>query len=216
MKKIISRLKNIPPYARLPIVISAVSHFLVYYIPLLFGRDTVRTLSSAFDSATPLIPAFAYIYVAAFPFWVLGYIRIYSMSPYMAKRMLFADLFCKVIATLCYCLYPCTLIQPAAEEISGIGAWLLKIVYFMDKPTNLLPSMHCFVSWLCARPLLSRYAKGESKMLRTGSTVFAILIFASTVFTKQHVIADVITGAAVAEAGWLISRAVIKREEENC
>ena len=213
MKKIISRIKNIPSYARLPIIISAVSHFMVYYIPLIFGRDTVRTLSSAFDSATPLIPAFVFIYVAAFPFWLMNYIHIYSMSPYTAKRMLFADLFCKVIATLCYCLYPCTLIQPTAEELTGFGAWALRIVYFFDKPTNLLPSMHCFVSWLCARPLLTRFAKGESKKLKIGSTVFAILIFASTVFTKQHVIVDVITGFAVAEAGWLISYLFIKREK---
>lgn len=212
MKKIISRFKNIPSYARLPIIISAVTHFLVYYIPLIFGRDTVRTLSSAFDSATPLIPAFVYIYVAAFPFWVMAYIHIYSMDEYTAKRLLFADLFCKVIATLCYCLYPCTLIQPAAEEITGIGAWALKIVYFFDKPTNLLPSMHCFVSWLCARPLLTRYAKNESKKLKIGNTVFAILVFASTVFTKQHVIVDVITGFAVAEIGWLVSRLFIKKE----
>ena len=214
MKKIIDRIKNIPSYGKIYVLISLVSHFAVYYLPLIFGRDTVRTLSSAFDSATPLIPAFVYIYVAAFPFWVMSYIHIYSKDRRTARRMLFADLFCKVVATLCYCLYPCTLVQPLPEQITGIGAWALKIVYYFDKPTNLLPSMHCFVSWLCARPLMSRQTK-ESKKNIICSAVFAILIFASTVFTKQHVILDVITGFAVAEIGWLISHFAIKKDSAN-
>ena len=208
MKKRIS----LPKYAILPAIITVLTHFTVYYIPMLFGRDTVRVLSSRLDESIPLVPGFVFIYVSAFVMWVVMYVYIYSMSPYMAKRMLIADLLAKGVCAVCYCLYPCTLIRPETDEIVGFGAWALKIIYSLDKPTNLLPSMHCYMSWLCARPLLSRRAKPSPLWLKSFCTVLAILIFVSTLFTKQHMAIDVVTGVLCAEAGWLIAGGILGKK----
>ena len=208
MKKLAGLIRRIPPYARTPILVTLVTQLMCYYSPMIFGVSPTHVLSSALDESIPVIPAFIYIYVAAFFFWIANYCYIYCFSADFARRLLTADLMCKIVCALCFVLYPCTLVQPDPESLHGIGAWLLKLIYHLDQPTNLLPSMHCYISVLIALPLMWKKDTRTPLWYRVFSVALALAICLSTLFTKQHVVADVYTGALMAVAAWLISRAV--------
>ncbi len=207
MKGILSLLKRIPVYARWPIAITVITQCVTYYAPKLLGSRPEHLLTSALDEAIPVIPCFVYIYVLAYLFWVANYAWIYFSDASLCRRMLTADLLCKAVCALCFVLYPCTLLRPQAETLTGIGAWLLRLIYRIDTPTSLLPSMHCHLSVLVSLPLFDRRCKAP-RWYALCSLPFALLVCASTVFTKQHVMADVYTGVALAAVMWIAAQLI--------
>lgn len=215
MKKIAAFVKRLPHYFWIYALITGVSHILAYWLPDVLAVGEVHLLSSKIDDAIPFVPGFIYIYVGSYVFWVLGYAYFYSRNRALADRLLTADLICKVVSFLIFCLYPCTLAQPANEEITGFGAWLVKVIYASDKPSKLLPSMHCYVSILLALPPFCAQASGTPKWIKIAFPLFALAICASTLFVKQHVFADAWTAAILAAGAWLISLIIWRRADRK-
>ena len=69
-----------------------------------------------------------------------------------------------------------------------------------NSPSNLFPSIHCYVSWLSWRGV----SKSENipKWYQHFSLIFAILIIISTQVLKQHYLVDAIAGVALVELAW--------------
>ena len=208
--KIAKTIKSLPKYFWVLAFLTAAFQFATYYLPRILHSQNLTVLSSKADDAIPFIPGFAYIYIGAFLFWVFSFGYIYAKNKPIAYRLFTADCLCKIVCAICFCLYPCTMMQPDVSEIHGFGAWLLRIVYDADEPTQLLPSMHCYMSLLVAYPMFSKRAQPVSLGLKLFTVIFALLICASTLLVKQHVIADVLTGAALALVGWFSSLGIWK------
>lgn len=224
-KKKRKRSPLIPRYAVLPLIFCLLTQLLTYYLPRILGVYFSYNFAVEFDLSIPLIPAFSYVYIGAFLFWTVNYIYICRQSRTICLRLVIADTVTKAI-----CLYaflkvptsyeapaalladPAAQIFPDAASIEGAGAWLLKLIYSMDEPNNLLPSLHCCVSWLCLRPLLTQETWAIPKGYKVFSFICVILIFLSTLFTRQHVVLDVAAGVFAAEAGWQLSRFVPVRD----
>ena len=73
----------------------------------------------------------------------------------------------------------------------------MRVVYALDTPDNLFPSLHCELSWLCWRSL--QQVPGISKLRKRFALVFTLLVFVSTLTTKQHILMDVLGGWLIAE-----------------
>jgi len=213
MDKIRELLKKYTPgWAWKYFIIIIVCQMLTYYMPMLLKISTTTTLSSALDDRIPVISAFIYPYVGAYFLWVAGFAYTISSSEYMARRFTAADIMCKAVCITVFIVYPCTLVQPGLDELHGIGAWLHRLIYISDQPINLLPSMHCYMSHLVVRPLLAGYFHDEIKRpMRIALYIFVVLIYMSTLFTKQHVFVDVVTGVALAEVMWHLSGVIVKK-----
>jgi len=207
--------KIIPDYAHIPLIICGLTDAVAYLLPRILNVNAVNDFSIALDHRIPLIPVSSYVYIAAFAYWVVNYIMIARLGRGILRRLLIADTFGKIICLFCFMLIPSYIVRPPVEEISGVGTWLIKIVYLVDEPNNLLPSIHCFVSWLCCRPLLAKEAKAVPVGYKVFSFVFSLMICLSTLTTRQHVTLDVIAGVGIAEAGWLISKYLPKRRLES-
>ena len=216
IKKHIACIKDIPRRVWLTVIICLASQLISYYVPTILGITATYDFSLEIDAHIPLVPAFVYVYVLAFPFWVLSYVLIAYDGAYAAKRLCAADMLGKIVCLICFIAIPSSLTQPTAEQISGVGAWALKIVYFLDEPTKLLPSMHCFVSYLCVRPYFCSIRRDIKPWLRLAASIFALLICLSTVFTKQHVVLDVITGVLLGELSWLLAGSIVKNSAAKC
>lgn len=184
---------------------------IAYNLPHAIGLAAKFDFSLPIDGKIPLVPAFTYVYILAFAYWGLSYIYISTFSRAFAQRIFLADLLGKIVSFACFLIFPITIARPAVEEITGAGAWLIKIVYAVDKPGNLFPSLHCFVSYLCARALFSRNAPRTKTPVLVASVVFSLLVCLSTLFTRQHLVADVISGIALGEIAWLVSGVIIRR-----
>lgn len=217
MKKLYQKFKHltrfIPDSARVPLALCLLTDLLAYYLPRLIGLGELYDFSLPLDARIPAVPAFTYVYILAFPYWAANYILISRQNDALGWRLFRADAFAKAVCLVCFLAIPSTIVQPAKESLTGPGAWLLKLVYALDEPNNLLPSIHCFVSWMAFRPLLSRECRGVKRGYVVFSGVFSLLVCLSTLFTRQHVIWDMVTGIAVAEMGWLLSGIQWKKKD---
>ena len=196
--------KLIPKYARIPLLTALTINCFVYFVLRLFLRDAVHyDLSLPLDSAIPFVPSFILIYILAYPQWVLGYILICRDSEELCYRVMAGEIISKLICGLFFIFLPTTMSRP---EVVGDGIFekLTRLIYSLDAPDNLFPSVHCAESWLCFRCALE--AKSLPRAYKWGSLVFTLLVFASTVLVKQHVLVDIPAALIVAELGQLLSR----------
>ncbi len=204
-----------PDYAHIPLSLCLVTNMIAYLLPRILNVAATNDFSIALDQKIPFMPFTAYIYVAAFAYWAINYTIVAHQGRRMVYRLFWADAIGKAVCLVCFLAIPSYIVQPLKEEITGPGAWLLKLVYMFDEPNNLLPSIHCFVSWLCFRPLVDKSVTGISNPYKVFSFVFTMLICISTLTTKQHVFVDTFTGIFLAEAGWILSKPIANRIRES-
>lgn len=194
--------KLIPTHAIFPLVMSGVMNMLAFYGPKLAqvftGTARMHDLTTALDEAIPFSPVWVIPYILTFALWTYQYIMVTHDSEEMANRLIAADTLGKLVSMLFFIFYPTTNVRPEVTG-SGLAPFLMRMIYTLDTPTNLLPSLHCFIAWLGTR-LLWGCKHLPRRGLRCGlCTVGSVLVFLSTLFTKQHVIYDVFAGVALAE-----------------
>lgn len=189
--------KIIPRRCLLPLLLLVAVNMLAYYGGMaLSGVFPVHNWALPIDDWFPIRPIWAVIYVSSFVLWVVNYILISRDSSPMVYRLAAADITGKCIGFLFFLFLPTTIQQPSLAEF-GWEAFLLRIVYFFDEPTNLFPSLHCFMSWMAFRPMLN--CKHFHRSYKIIVFVWCLLIFVSTLYTKQHVFLDVLGGWLLAE-----------------
>ena len=207
MRKFIERL--IPRYAVLPLIMCAVTQYISYFCTKFIHIRDYVDLSLPIDHRIPQRPEWVVVYILSYVYWVVGYIAICRVSRERCRTLFRADIISKFVAALCFVLIPTTL--PRDPISGGVFEWLLNMIYTMDSPYNLLPSMHCLLSWLIAREMMGM--KEFRPVVKWGAVVFSFMVFASTVFTRQHFIIDIPAGMLLAEIALLISHKIESRRK---
>lgn len=87
-------------------------------------------------------------------------------------------------------------LRPVLEG-SDIFTQIVRFLYTIDTPTNILPSMHVFCAVLCCIALCQTNPVQKHPLLGHAVRLLTILIVLSTVFLKQHTILDVIAALAL-------------------
>ena len=197
----------VPLWAIPPLVLCFVINCAIYWITMALCQDLYHyDLTIAFDRAVPVVTEWVFIYLGyCYVFWAVSYCyvaHVHRNDPDTVFRFVCADLMSRLVCLLFFIFLPTTNVRP---EIMGdsISDQLTRFLYTIDKPTNLFPSIHCLVSWLCFIGI--RGAKNVHVGFKAFSLVSALLIMASTQFLKQHYIVDVISGVALGEICWFIS-----------
>lgn len=196
--------KIIPGYSIIPLAICLVIHMFAYYgariINLLIYGSTsgYLDLTLDIDRMIPVMPIWSYVYIGSYVFWVISYIIASRDSREHLGKIMVADIITKMLCFIIFVAVPTTAVRPMING-DGCGAWLLKMVYEADLPDNLFPSMHCATSWLSFRFLMK--AKKTHILGKIVAFISATAVFVSVLFTKQHVILDVVSGVLVAEIG---------------
>jgi membrane-associated phospholipid phosphatase len=141
--------------------------------------------------------------------WMIVYGSLYVFAvvlPLLAvreaalfRRALQAYLLVMLVAYAGFLLYPTVAPRPA--DVSGVGfaAWTLRLAYSLDPPYNCFPSLHVAYSFVSALTCFRVH-----RTIGIGAIVWAALIGVSTVYTKQHYVVDVIAGAVMACAAYLL------------
>lgn len=194
----------IPRYAYLPIVVCLVWNTLVYNMTRFFTNKMPHyDFSIKLDSYIPFVSSFVVIYVLSYVLWIIGFLVFAKESRSLCNEFFAAEFVCKTICLLCFVIIPTTMTR-ANVPSGGVLNWLTNVVYSLDQPNNLFPSIHCMESWICFRGALR--CKKVHPMYSKVWFVLAILICMSTVFVKQHVFVDIIGGIVVAEIGLFLSK----------
>lgn len=202
MKK---KLKNmIPKYAYIPFILVIIMQLLAYNGSKIITNNMFHhTFITSIDLKIPFKPVFISIYILAYIQWVIGYILIAKENKETCYRIFSAELISKLLCFLIFLIYPTIMVRP---EITNKGVWsfLTSIIYFFDEPVNLFPSIHCIEGWLIARS--STHLKKVSKGYKIGQYLFTLLVFASVLFVKQHLLIDIIGGILVVEISLLLAK----------
>ena len=201
MKKLIEKLP-FPKYSYAPMLALAIAHIAVYYgTKLINGNMEHHVLTSAVDGTIPMHPDWVVIYVLSFVFWVVGMLLAAMNDKKTCYELFSGAFYAELICTLIFVTYPTMVVRP---EVVGTdySARLLALLYSIDVPTNVFPSMHCMMSYMVFRGAL--YARNIKTPYIVYCGVFAALVCISTVLVKQHVVIDVFGGIAFGEASILL------------
>ena len=195
--------RYIPLWSIVPLVTIMAVNCLIYWgsSALTAGRYHFD-FTMAFDREVTLLPVFVWFYILAFPFWAVGYLLAARRGKDMFYRFVATDLTIHFICFICFILIPTTNIRP---EIPGntLSEKILALVYSLDggnSPSNLFPSIHCYVS--CNAAGLREGSEKVPKWYQRFSLVFAILIIISTQVLKQHYIVDAAAALLLVEFFW--------------
>ena len=207
MKRTLSRI--LPLYGVLPILCSVLFNFIVY-----FGNRIVTSGWTHYDLSIPFlddkIPFQSWaisIYIAAYAFWAVGFLFIARDEKEVCYEVFSGELIGKLFCLLFFLLLPTVMVdRPSGFEITGVFDRLTQLIYDLDSPDNLFPSIHCMESWVVVRGMFRCRNLRCPTVWRISSVCMALAIFASTLLVKQHVFLDVLGGVAVAELGLLLAR----------
>ncbi len=199
-----SKINIIHDYAAAPLLCICAVHTLIWLGTKSFADfDRAWDVTLGIDALIPLRPEWVVIYAATFLFWMMG-LYVISLQDeercfHYAAGVIMADLICGII----FIAFPSSISRPELPQSGGF-AWALSVIYAIDTPTNCFPSMHCLLSYLVFRQALCSPAAKPGYKVFCG--VFAVLVFFSTLFVKQHVAADVFGGILFGEAAFILGQ----------
>lgn len=188
----------IPRYAALSLLAAVAWNTVVYNGAIWLMRDAPKIdLTSGFEELIPLRTGWIVVYFGCYLFWGVHYILIARTGKEKWFRFLTADLLAELVCGACFLLLPATNVRP---EVAGNGVCdqLVRLLYQIDPAQNLFPSIHCVVSWFCYIGLREEKEKFPL-WYRLAVAAFAVAVCVSTLFLKQHVLADVLAGVLLAE-----------------
>ena len=174
---------------------------LVPFYLVIAGRaraGAVHAPALELDRLFPLAPTWALVYGALYAFLIV--LPVFVVQPEeLIRRTVWAYLTVWTVAYLCFLVYPTVAPRPDQVVGEGFAVWGLRFLYGADPPYNCFPSLHVahsFVSGLaCYR---------VHRTLGFVAISFASLVAISTLFTKQHYVADLIAGILLALAAYAV------------
>lgn len=171
---------------------------LVSLVPMYFviailtrERDTVRP-ELALDRMIPLQPAWMFVYGSLYVFaMVLPLLVVGDRA--LVRRAMQGYVLVILLSYAVFLLCPTSGPRLDTIAVTGFTTWTLQALYEMDPPYNCFPSLHVAYSFVAAFAC-RRVHRGVG----VAAVVWAALIAISTLFTKQHYVADVVGGTVAA------------------
>ena len=160
-------------------------------------------LSTAWDARIPFRPEWIVIYVLSFASWLITFFLLFRQRKDHVYRNSAAYLLTLLITFACFMLMPAQMERP---EVTGhdFFSFVTRIVYFVDQPNNLCPSLHVVCSYYCWRCMYD--TEGIPRWYRRFNFVFLLLVCCSILFVKQHLVVDVPAAVVVSEIPLQLSR----------
>jgi membrane-associated phospholipid phosphatase len=168
---------------------------------LIANRAAVGTVYAPelpWDRAVPLQPTWALIYGALYLFLIVLPVLVVR-DPAHIRRTFWAYLAVWITAYVCFLVYPTVAPRPPEVVGDGFAAWGLRFLYDADPPYNCFPSLHVAHSFVSALTCYRLH-----RPLGFVTLFFASVVAVSTLFTRQHYIADVVGGIVLAFAAYVL------------
>ena len=182
-----------------------------HYLALLFGF-TPFLPKIALDDMIPIVSIFIIPYIWSYAYWAMGPMAVSKCEKQHFSDYMAANLVACLAGVLALAFFP-TYMDRIAEGLYEVSEnpnffeKLRQFWYSLDGSAmayNLLPSFHCINSTLCYLGVAGR--KEIPKWFRIYSLVTTLLIYASTVFVKQHFFLDIVTGVALAAVAYFLCK----------
>ena len=187
------RLLNITnkEYRHLVLLTGWLVYFLMYFVTERFiPVSKCHVVHSIMDDLIPFNEYFVIFYVSWYLFMVLSllYFMLYDINNFVRAQKLIIGM--QIIAVITYIVWPSVQnLRPDHFEHANFCTWILGIIYSMDTPTGVCPSLH--VGYTLA--VLSAWfgVKDVKPWKKMQITAWGIMICISVCFVKQHSFTDV-------------------------
>ncbi|MBI5365597.1 MAG: phosphatase PAP2 family protein [Planctomycetes bacterium] len=154
----------------------------------------------ALDRAIPFLPGWQFVYAVGYLFMLLPVAVVRRRRAF--ESVAWAYGWALAVSSAFFFFVPVRTVRPALAPTCFVE-WGLAVNYHFDHPNNCFPSLHLSIAFLGA------LASGRANPRLLGPALFvATLIGASTLFVKQHYVADVLAGIflAVVLDRWVMAR----------
>jgi len=159
-------------------------------------KNIKRSLKIKLDDKIPFRPNWSLVYFSAFPSTVVFLFLILVKFPLLT---VVKDFFlCIVFMIFCNLIWRFFPVKVERVEVNNVGTYFLKSIKLFTKkfpPYCCFPSAHTGFAVIIS--FLYLYHFGVVAIL---VAILGTLIIISTLFTKQHTLADVMSGLALAGA----------------
>ncbi|GGD58361.1 phosphatase PAP2 family protein [Paenibacillus nasutitermitis] len=179
------------------------------------GEETF-SLVTDLDEQIPFLKLFIVPYLGWFVFIFVCFVYLAFKNKQLYRHTLLRF---NIGLTVCYLVYAVyqTHVPRPEFAVHDLFDRLVQYVYSMDEPFNCFPSTHVLTSYCMMKAFISSQA--INRYIRLGVSCMSILIIASTLFVKQHVLLDIAGAIAVVEAvywaGSLIQRRAGASDKRN-
>src|SRR6185369_5515050 len=156
------------------------------------GRPDVGTCFFEWELHIPFLPALILPYMSIDLFFIASFplcddkIELHAHARRVAAAIL--------VAGLVFLMFPLTTGYPR-PEVSGWSGSLFQLLWSFDRPHNLAPSLHVALASLLW-PVYARHTRARFSWL---VHVWFALMIVSPIFTWQHHLIDVATGALLGQ-----------------
>ena len=174
---------------------------------------TTFDLLTPLDELIPLVPEFIWLYNTLIPV-----ILISAVVLIRTRKIFWSTCVAFIIATIVLDIFYIALPSFYPREdfvVSSISEWALELTRKIDGSNNTFPSGHVTLSWLLFWSIVHSKCMEGRTAIKTMYGVWALLISASTLTLKQHYIADVVSGFALAYGCWLAGEWFVERLEKQ-
>lgn len=197
MKKLLEKIEIKPLIATIFLVCIQSA---LYFISKLLQGD-LNLVGNVIDTKIPFVPAFFIPYCIWYLMIFLIPYYLYCKDKDKFVKYVISYVLCSMIGNIVFISYPSTVTRPTVTG-TDIFSLIAKFIYWIDTPTNCFPSLHCAISMLFI--LYVCESKNTNIITKISVCIISILIMLSTLFTKQHVVVDFISGDILALIVYLI------------
>lgn len=173
---------------------------------LLNHGPAVLHLRTPLDDALPLVPLFVIPYVSLEPVIYFSLIAFLIFRTRIFQSAALSLILAMLVSYLAYFLLQTEVIRPVVAG-SDLFSRMVRDVYAGDNPYNDFPSLHTSLS-----TIIAIHWWRTDRRLGIVDAAWTVLIVASTVFVKQHYVADVASGLLLAWGTSWVSRKVLPPE----
>lgn len=176
---------------------------IVYFLIFQLLENTPQTASydtaMAVDRFIPFNEGFVLPYISWFLWIPFSCLYLFRTDEDMFRKACLMLMGGMTVFLIISAAFPTQLsIRPMILSDNGILCTLVDLVYRIDTPTNVFPSIHVFNTCVVLRCLLrSRGKLAQKQWFRRFAIIQSILICMSTLLIKQHSMMDVIGGIAL-------------------
>ena len=161
--------------------------------------DKLHIINCAIDQYIPFIEVFIIPYLLWFAYIAVAGIYFFFKEKESFCKLMYMGMIGMTIFIVVSYVYPNGLeLRPTTFTRDNIFIQLTQMIYSMDTPTNVLPSIHVFNSMAVYFAVKNSPRLKDNKIARRGTFIMTSLIVLSTMFLKQHSVFDVVTGIVFA------------------
>lgn len=169
----------------------------------------------ALDDKIPFCEYFIIPYAIWYPFWIFMVLYTVGFEVPVFKRLMRYFMVTLTISLIIYIIWPTGQdMWPKQFPRDNFCVWLTKLIYSLDRPTDVCPSEHVSTAFgvVFAAAASKRFS---GKVALTLCWLEAILVAVGVAFVKQHSVIDVVAAIPVILIGYFTSFHKWKRDDDT-